>query len=312
MAKGRNREINLPSLDELFSSQEERDDAKLKRIYEIPLEEIDAFPDHPFKVRDDEDMMNLIESVKTNGIITPAILREKEDGRYEIISGHRRKRACELAGIGTLRAEIVEMSRDEAIIFMVESNFQRSQALPSEKGFAFKMRLEAMNRQGKRTDLTFSPSDKKYRSGEIMAKEAGESQAQIYRYIRITELIPELRDMVDEGKMALRPAVELSYLCEDAQRDLVDVIDMEQSMPSHDQAIRMRKMEANDKLTYEAIEAIMSEVKPNQRDRLIIRGDKIFKRFPEGLPREKREDFLIAAMDHYNEFLRRRNRDRER
>ena len=181
MPNARDIEMKLPSLDDLFSSQEERDDAKLKRIYEIPLDEIDPFPDHPFKVRDDEDMMNLVESVRTNGVLTPATVRKKEDGRYELLSGHRRLRACQLAGIPTLRCEVVDMTRDEATIFMVESNFQRTTILPSEKAFAYRMRLEAMNRQGKRTDLTFSPLDKKLRSGMDLANEVGDSQAQIYR-----------------------------------------------------------------------------------------------------------------------------------
>lgn len=212
MAKEKREEIQFPSLDELFSSQEEREDAKLKRIYEIPLTKIDPFPDHPYKVRDDEDMMNLVESVRINGIITPATVRKKEDGRYELLSGHRRKRACELAGLPTLRCDVVEMDRDEATVFMVESNFQRTTILPSEKAFAYKMRLEAMNRQGKRSDLTFSPLDKKLRSGLELSKDVGDSQAQIYRYIRLTELIPDILELVDEGNIALRPAVELSYI----------------------------------------------------------------------------------------------------
>lgn len=212
MANERSTEMRLPSLSDLFSSQEERDDAKLKRIYEIPLDEIDPFPDHPFKVRDDEDMQNLVESVKANGVLTPATVRKKEDGRYELLSGHRRHRACKLAGIPTLRCEVVEMTRDEGTIFMVESNFQRSKILPSEKAFAYKMRLEAMNRQGKRSDLTSTPMESKFRSNEEIGRTAGESREQVRRYIRLTELLPEILDMVDEGQIALRPAVELSYI----------------------------------------------------------------------------------------------------
>ena len=312
MAKEKREEIQFPSLDELFSSQEEREDAKLKRIYEIPLTEIDPFPDHPFKVRDDEDMMNLVESVRINGIITPATVRKKEDGRYELLSGHRRKRACELAGLTTLRCDVVEMDRDEATVFMVESNFQRTTILPSEKAFAYKMRLEAMNRQGKRSDLTFSPLDKKLRSGLELSKDVGDSQAQIYRYIRLTELIPDILELVDEGNIALRPAVELSYIPKEIQEDIFNCIDMEQCTPTHAQAIRMRKMAGESKLTPESIEAVMLEEKPNQKERIVFRGDRIAKLFPRDLPISKREDFVAAAMEHYNRFLQRKARDQER
>lgn len=250
MAKEKREEIRFPSLDELFSSQEERDDAKLKRIYEIPLTEIDPFPDHPYKVRDDEDMMNLVESVRVNGIITPATVRKKEDGRYELLSGHRRKRACELVGLPTLRCDVVEMDRDEATVFMVESNFQRTTILPSEKAFAYKMRLEAMNRQGKRTDLTSSPLGTKLERSNIeLSNQVGDSKSQIHRYIRLTELIPEILELVDEGNIALRPAVELSYIPKEIQEDIFNCIDMEQCTPTHAQAIRMRKMAAESKLT---------------------------------------------------------------
>lgn len=312
MAKEKREEIQFPSLDELFSSQEERDDAKLKRIYEITLTEIDPFPDHPYKVRDDEDMMNLVESVRINGIITPATVRKKEDGRYELLSGHRRKRACELAGLPTLRCDVVEMDRDEATVFMVESNFQRTTILPSEKAFAYKMRLEAMNRQGKRSDLTFSPLDKKLRSGLELSKDVGDSQAQIYRYIRLTELIPDILELVDEGNIALRPAVELSYIPKEIQEDIFNCIDMEQCTPTHAQAIRMRKMAEENKLTPESIEAIMLEEKPNQKERIVFRGDRIAKLFPKDLPLSKREDFVAAAMKHYNRFLQRKAKDQER
>ena len=312
MAKEKREEIQFPSLDELFSSQEERDDAKLKRIYEIPLTEIDPFPDHPFKVRDDEDMMNLVESVRINGVITPATVRKKEDGRYELLSGHRRKRACELAGLPTLRCDVVEMDRDEATVFMVESNFQRTTILPSEKAFAYKMRLEAMNRQGKRSDLTFSPLDKKLRSGLELSKDVGDSQAQIYRYIRLTKLIPDILEMVDEGNIALRPAVELSYIPKEIQEAIFNCIDMEQCTPTHSQAIRMRKMAGESKLTPESIEAVMLEEKPNQKERIVFRGDRIAKLFPRDLPLSKREDFVAAAMEHYNRFLQRKARDQER
>jgi len=313
VAKEKREEIRFPSLDELFSSQEERDDAKLKRIYEIPLTEIDPFPDHPYKVRDDEDMMNLVESVRVNGIITPATVRKKEDGRYELLSGHRRKRACELAGLPTLRCDVVEMDRDEATVFMVESNFQRTTILPSEKAFAYKMRLEAMNRQGKRTDLTSSPLGTKLERSNIeLSNQVGDSKSQIHRYIRLTELIPEILELVDEGNIALRPAVELSYIPKEIQEDIFNCIDMEQCTPTHAQAIRMRKMAAESKLTPESIEAVMLEEKPNQKERIVFRGDRIAKLFPRDLPLSKREDFVAAAMEHYNRFLQRKARDQER
>ena len=313
MAKEKREEIQFPSLDELFSSQEEREDAKLKRIYEIPLTEIDPFPDHPYKVRDDEDMMNLVESVRINGIITPATVRKKEDGRYELLSGHRRKRACELAGLPTLRCDIVEMDRDEATVFMVESNFQRTTILPSEKAFAYKMRLEAMKRMpgrpGKGAPVGHNFGEK---SRDVLAGESGDSKSQIQRYIRLTELIPEILEMVDEGNIALRPAVELSYITKEIQEDIFNCIDMEQCTPTHAQAIRMRKMAAESKLTPGSIEAVMLEEKPNQKERIVFRGDRIAKLFPKDLPLSKREDFVAAAMEHYNRFLQRKAKDQER
>ena len=300
MAKEKTEEMRLPSLDELFSSQEERDDAKLKRIYEIPLDQIDKFRNHPFKVKDDEDMMHLVESIRKNGIITPATVRRKENGRFEMLSGHRRKRACELAGLNTIRCEVVEMDRDEATVFMVESNFQRTTILPSEKAFAYKMRLEAMKRQGKRTDLTSVPVAQKFRtSRELLGEQLGESQDQIRRYIRLTELVPEILDMVDEGKIALRPAVEISYLPKVSQKFLLNSMEMEQCTPSHAQAIRMRRLDEQGKLTPEAIEAIMLEEKPNQKERIVLRGERFKKLFPPDLPISKREDYVAAAMEFY-------------
>ena len=311
MANARDIEMKLPSLDDLFSSQEERDDAKLKRIYEIPLDEIDPFPDHPFKVRDDEDMMNLVESVRTNGVLTPATVRKKEDGRYELLSGHRRFRACQLAGIQTLRCEVVDMSRDEATIFMVESNFQRTMILPSEKAFAYKMRLEAMNRQGMRTDLTSSPLGTKFdRSNTELANQVGDSKSQIHRYIRLTELLPEILDMVDEGQIAMRPAVELSYIPKLQQGMIWESMELESCTPSYAQAIRMRRLSESDKLTPEAIEAIMMEEKPNQKEKIILRGERFSRLFPPDLPMSKREDYVAAAMEHYARFReRQRTRD---
>ena len=304
---GRKSDFTLPTLDDLFSTQELRDDAKLSKIRDIPLELIDDFPDHPFKVRDDEDMIQLVESVKERGVITPATVRQKEDGRYELISGHRRKRACELAGFEALRCEVVDLDRDAATVLMVESNYQRSQILPSEKAFAYKMRLEAMKRQGQRSDLTLSPVGTKfYRSSEAITEETGDSRNQIHRYIRLTNLVPELLDLVDEGKIKMRPAVELSYLDEDSQRAVVDEIDLNQCTPSHDQTIRMRKFFTDGKLTPEVVSAIMSEEKPNQREKIVLRGDKVRGLIPKNIPVSQTEDYVVKALEHYSRFLRQR------
>lgn len=301
---GRKSDFTLPTntLDELFSSQEERDEAKLSKIRDIPLEEIDDFPDHPFQVREDEDMFQLVESIKERGVITPATVRQKEDGRYELISGHRRKRACELAGFETLRCEVVDLDRDEATILMVESNFQRSQILPSEKAHAYKMRLDAMKRQaGRPRKENSSPA-----GIDLMSEECGDSRNQIHRYIRLTNLVPELLEFVDEGRIKMRPAVELSYLNEDCQRDLVDEIDLNDCTPSHDQAIRMRKFFEEGKLTTEAISAIMSEEKPNQREKIVLRGDRVRSLIPKNIPINQTEEYVCKALEHYNRFLRNR------
>ena len=304
---GRKSDFTLPTLDDLFSTQELRDDAKLSKIRDIPLELIDDFPDHPFKVRDDEDMIQLVESVKERGVITPATVRQKEDGRYELISGHRRKRACELAGFEALRCEVVDLDRDAATVLMVESNYQRSQILPSEKAFAYKMRLEAMKRQGQRSDLTLSPVGTKFdRSSEAITEETGDSRNQIHRYIRLTNLVQELLDLVDEGKIKMRPAVELSYLDEDSQRAVVDEIDLNQCTPSHDQTIRMRKFFTDGKLTPEVVSAIMGEEKPNQREKIVLRGDKVRSLIPKNIPVSQTEDYVVKALEHYSRFLRQR------
>ena len=304
---GRKSDFVLPTkgLDDLFSTQEERDEAKLQKIRDIPLTEIDDFPDHPFQVREDEDMFQLVESIKERGVITPATVRQKEDGRYELVSGHRRKKACELAGFETLRCEVVELTKDEATILMVESNFQRSQILPSEKAFAYKMRLEAMKRQGQRTDLTSRPVGKKLSVSEVSA-DVGDSERQVHRYVRLTNLVPELLDFVDEGRIKMRPAVELSYLDEDCQRDVVDEIDLNDATPSHDQTIRMRKFFEEGKLTTEAIQAIMSEEKPNQREKIVLRGDRVRQLIPKNVPLNQTEDYVCKALEHYNKFLRNR------
>ena len=306
---GRKSDFTLTRLDDLFTTQAQREEERLSKIRDIPIELIDDFPDHPFKVRDDEDMQQLVESIKERGVITPATVRQKEDGRYELVSGHRRKRACELAGFETLRSEIVDLNRDEATILMVESNFQRSEILPSEKAFAYKMRLEALSRQGKRTDLTSNPLGRKLdgkETAQIIGEQSGDSQTQVRRYIRLTNLVPELLEFVDEGRIKMRPAVELSYLDEDCQRDVVDEIDLNDATPSHDQTIRMRKLFNEGNLTTEAIHAVMSEEKPNQKEKIVLRGDRVRQLIPKNIPVSQTENFVCKALEHYNKFLRNR------
>lgn len=302
----------LPTLDSLFSTQQEREYEKLDKIRDIPLELIDDFPDHPYKVKDDEDMMQLAESIKERGVLTPAVLRQKEDGRYELVSGHRRKRACELAGLTTLRSEIKDLTRDEAIMYMVESNFQRTTILPSEKAFAYKMRLEAMKRQGKRTDLTSTPvveklSGKDALSVTKMGEDVGESREQIRRYIRLTNIIPELLELVDEGKIKMRPAVELSYLSEAEQYDVLQEIEVNDCTPSHDQTIRMRKLSEKGELEAEAITAIMTELKPNQQERIVLKADRVRKLIPDSVPLNKTEEYICKAIEHYSKYLKNRS-----
>ena len=312
MAKERKFSIGLPSVDDLFSSQESREEEKLAKIREISLELIDEFPNHPFKVRDDEDMMNLVHSVQENGILVPAILRQKEDGRYELIAGHRRKRACELAGLDTLRAEVMDLDFDEATIFMVDSNLQRTTILPSEKAFSYKMRLEAMKRQGKRTDLTSVPMAQKSgkTSREILGDAVGESQDQVRRFIRLTELIPELLDLVDEGKIALRPAVELSYLSVDEQYDVYENMMQEACTPSHAQTIRMRELSKEENLTPDAIADIITETKPNQKEKLTISSNKILDLLPKNLKAVEREDYIVKALTFYAKHRQRESQER--
>lgn len=304
---GKKLDLGLTAYDELFMDEKGRTESKLPKIYDIPISEIDDFPDHPFKVKLDEDMDQLIQSIRDNGLITPITLRQKEDGRYEIVSGHRRRKACELAGFDTVKAEIKELTRDEAIVLMVESNFQRSVILPSEKAFSYKMRLDAMNRQGQRTDLTFSPVDKKLSSSKELSKTTGESQAQIYRYIRLTELIPQLLELVDEERIALRPAVEISYLSKTEQETLAEAIALTDSTPSHAQTIIMRKYSAEGKLTPEVIKVMMREEKPNQKEKISIRTDKLRRYIPSSIPYEKTEDYVLKALEYYHRHLERKN-----
>lgn len=313
MSRKKDIDLDLTGFAELFMNDEGRAESRLPRIYDIPLSEIDDFPNHPFKVKMDEDMNQLVQSVKERGVITPITLRQKEDGRYEIVSGHRRRKACELAGLERVPAEIKELSRDEAIILMVESNLQRSIILPSEKAFSYKMRLEAMKRQGQRTDLTLSPvGTKSGRSSEVITAETGDSRNQIYRYIRLTELIPELLDMVDENKIAFRPAVELSYLTETEQHNLLNSISYNDATPSLPQAIRLKEFSKAGKLSAEVIEAILGEEKPNQKEKISFKAERLRPYIPSTVPLEKTEDYIIKALEYYQRARERQKREQAR
>ena len=315
MARNRETKIELTAYDDLFQTDESRAEAALSKIRDIPLSEIDEFPDHPFKVLMDEDMEQLVESIKRNGVMTPATVRLKDDGRYELISGHRRKKACELAGLETLKCEVKDLTRDEAIIIMVESNLQRSVILPSEKAFAYKMRLEAMKRQaGRRTKDNYSPlgnnSDFATSSDEL-AEKVGESKNQIFRFIRLTELVPEILQMVDERKIAFRPAVEISYLAEGQQYTLLEAMSYNDATPSLAQAIKMKKFSQDGKLTNEVIQSIMEEEKPNQKEKPAFRDERITKLIPKTVPKGQETDFVVKALEFYNRHLQ-RNKAHER
>ena len=314
MARNRESKIELTAYDDLFETDESRAEANLSKIREIPISEIDEFPDHPFKVLMNEDMEQLVESVSRSGVMTPATVRQKEDGRYELISGHRRKKACELAGLETLKCEVKELTHDEAIIMMVESNLQRSVILPSEKAFAYKMRLEAMNRQGQRSDLTSSPLDNKLKgttSAQQVSQKSGDSQPQIYRFIRLTELVPEILQMVDERQIAFRPAVEISYLSEEQQYTLLEAMGYNDATPSLAQAIKMKKFMQEGKLTDEVIQSIMQEDKPNQKEKPAFKDERITKLIPKSIPRGQETDFVVKALEFYNRHLQ-RNKAHER
>ena len=311
MARSRESKIELTAYDDLFQTDESREEAKLSTIRDIPISESDEFPDHPFKVLMDGDMEQLVESIKRNGVMTPATVRLKEDGRYELISGHRRKKACELAGLETLKCEVKDLTRDEAIIVMVESNLQRSVILPSEKAFAYKMRLEAMNRQGQRLDLTSTPMVSKSRSNEALADKVGESREQIRRFIRLTELVPEILQMVDERQIAFRPAVEISYLAEEQQYTLLEAMGYNDATPSLAQAIKMKKFSQDGKLTDEVIQSIMEEEKPNQKEKPAFRDERITKLIPKTVPKGQETDFVVKALEFYNRHLQ-RNKAHER
>lgn len=314
MARSRENKIELTAYDDLFETDESRAEANLSKIREIPIAEIDEFPDHPFKVLMDEDMEQLVDSVRRSGVMTPATVRQKEDGRYELISGHRRKKACELAGLETLKCEVKELTRDEAIIVMVESNLQRTTILPSEKAFAYKMRLEAMNRQGQRSDLTSVPvaqKSEKKTSREKLGELVGESQDQIRRYIRLTELVPEILQMVDERQIAFRPAVEISYLSEEQQYTLLEAMGYNDATPSLAQAIKMKKFMQEGKLTDGVIQSIMQEEKPNQKEKPAFKDERITKLIPKSIPRGQETDFVVKALEFYNRHLQ-RQRGQER
>ncbi|MEQ2592273.1 ParB/RepB/Spo0J family partition protein [Coprococcus aceti] len=312
MARSKGSKIELTAYDDLFETDESRAEAALSKIGNIPISEIDEFPDHPFKVLMDEDMEQLVESVRRNGVMTPATVRLKEDGRYELISGHRRKKACELAGLETLKCEVKELTRDEAIIVMVESNLQRSVILPSEKAFAYKMRLEAMKRQaGRPPKENSSPMGTHLRSDAELAEKVGESRNQIQRYIRLTELVPEILQMVDDRQIAFRPAVEISYLSEEQQYTLLEAMSYNDATPSLAQAIKMKKFMQEGKLTDEVISSIMEEEKPNQREKPAFRDERITKLIPKSIPRGQETDFVVKALEFYNRHLQ-RNKAHER
>ena len=308
MAKSREINMNLPSVDDLFTTQEEREQKNQEYVKDISIYEITDFPNHPFKVKMDDKMLETIESVRDLGVLVPALVREKPTGGYEMISGHRRKIASELAGKETMPCIVRNLSDDQAVIVMVDSNLQREEILPSEKAFAYKMKLDAMNRQGKRTDLTSTPLVSKFRTNEILAQEAGESRETIRRYIRLTELIPEILEMVDDKKISMRPAVELSYLPKEEQEILYDTMESEACTPSHAQAIKIRKFSAEGRLNEDVLLSIMSEEKPNQVEQWKIPKNRLKKYFPSGTTQQKMEETIIKALELY----RKREKSRER
>jgi ParB-like partition proteins len=306
-------DLGLRPVDELFETDESREDRKRERLMELPIVDISDFPDHPYKVKDDESMMELVESIKIRGLLQPVLVRPKENGGYEMVSGHRRKRACELAEIDLIPARVQDLTRDEAILSMVDSNLQRDEILPSEKAFAYKMRLDAMKRQGQRTDLTSYPLDTK--SGSIdsateIGEKSGESRIQVFRYIRLTELIPPLLDMVDEKKIALRPAVEISYLTKEEQKMLCDAIEYCDATPSHAQTIKLRKFSQDGKLTDAVIDSIMEEEKPNQRPLSQFKDERIRKLIPQNVPKERAADYVVQALEFYNRHRERQDQTR--
>ena len=308
MAKNGTYDIELKAFDDLFETDESRADMKRERLMDIPVSNIRDFPDHPYHVKDDENMAELVESILTRGLLQPVLVRPLDDGTYEMVSGHRRKRAFEIAKIDTIRARVSELTRDEAILSMVDSNLQREEILPSEKAFAYTMRLDAMKRQGLRSDLTYRPLVDKLnskRAGELLGEAVGESERQVQRYIRLTYLIPELLEIVDEKKIAMRPAVEISYLPEEMQYWLLDAIECQDATPSHAQTIKMRKYLDQGKLTREVIDSIMDEEKPNQREKPAFKDERITKLIPPSLSNERQCEYVIKALQFYNRHKQR-------
>ena len=302
----------LTSIDDLFTTQEEREISKLQRIFEIPISEIDDFPNHPFQVRMDDDMEQLIQSVQERGVITPITLRQKEDGRYELVSGHRRKKACELVGIERIKAEIRDLNDDEAIILMVESNLQRSVILPSEKAFSYKMRLDAIKRQGYRTDLTSSPLGTKLRSDDNLAREMGDSRNQIQRYIRLTKLIPPILELVDIEKIGFRPAVEISYLTSLEQEQLYEAMQLTEATPSLAQALKMKVLSKEGKLSSDVTKSILEEEKPNQKEKIVLKIEKARPFLPPGIPYHRAEEYILKALAFYQRYIeKQKGRERE-
>lgn len=307
------RDLGMTPLDDLFSTDESRAEAQLEKVIKLNPAEISDFPNHPFKVKQDNDMAEMVESIKKYGVLVPTLVRPKEDGGYEMVAGHRRKFAASLAGVSEIPCIVRSLTDDEATIVMVDSNLQREKILPSEKAFAYKMKLEAIKRQGRRTDLTSAPLEPKLkgsRSNEELAANSPDSRSQIQRYIRLTELIPPVLQMVDDGKIAFRPAVELSYLSKEQQESLYSTMECEDCTPSLAQAIKMKEFSKDGKLTDEVILSIMQEEKPNQREQFKIPKERISKYFAPGTPAQKIEDTIIKALELYRK--RERQRDMER
>lgn len=313
MARGKELPMNLPSVDDLFTSQEERDERTREKIEEISLSEIDDFPEHPFHVRDDDELQRLAESVREVGVITPVKLRRKDDGRYELVSGHRRKHAAGLAGLDTLPSVVKTMTRDEAIIEMVDANLQRERILPSEKAFSYKMKLDAIKRQGQRSDLTCAPVAHKLkgrRSRDVIAEEAGESKDQIRRYVRLTELIPEILELVDEGSIGMRPAVEISYLSKTEQVDLFKAIEMQSCTPSHAQTIKLKRFSSEGRLSADVIYSIMCEEKPNQAEQFRMSNEQLSRFFKPNMTKEEKAARIVKALELLEKQERKRSLER--
>lgn len=305
--------IELSAFDDLFETDESREELKRERLMDVSVTDIQDFPDHPYQVKDDENMMELVESIKTYGLLQPVLLRQLENGTYEMVSGHRRKRAFELAGIEKIPSRVMELTDDEAILMMVDSNLQRDEILPSEKAKAYKMRLDAMKRQGMRTDLTSVPvAQKSKTSRELLGETVGESQDNVRRYIRLNELIPELLSLVDEKQIALRPAVEISYLPKEAQEWLSEAIELNLATPSHAQTIKMRKFQEQGELTKGVVESIMMEEKPNQREKPVFKDKRITNLIPKSVPYEKQCDYVVKALECYNRIQEKKRNQPDR